>query len=51
MKGIKKMEILQKNINDLFFDPINARKHPIKNIDTIKGSLTKFGQQKPIVIN
>jgi DNA modification methylase len=45
------MEVLDKIIDQLEFDPINARKHPVKNIEAIKGSLTKFGQQKPIVIN
>lgn len=45
------MKVLDKIIADLVFDPINARKHPVKNIEAIKGSLTKFGQQKPIVIN
>lgn len=45
------MQVIQKNISDLVFDPVNARKHPVKNIEAIKGSLTKFGQQKPIVIN
>ncbi len=38
-------------IDKLVFDPSNARLHPDKNLDAIKGSLTKFGQQKPIVIN
>lgn len=45
------MQIVRKNITELVFDPINARKHPVKNIDAIKGSLTKFGQQKPIIIS
>lgn len=45
------MQLIQKNISDLVFDPVNARKHPVKNIEAIKGSLTKFGQQKPIVVN
>jgi len=31
-------------------DPINARKHDKKNLDTIKASLRQFGQRKPIVI-
>lgn len=39
------------NIADLVFDPNNARKHSSKNLDAIKGSLTKFGQQKPIVVD
>ncbi len=38
-------------IADLAFDPANARKHSQKNLDAIKGSLAKFGQQKPIVID
>jgi ParB-like chromosome segregation protein Spo0J len=45
------MEVKTVKISDLVFDPINARKHPTRNIEAIKGSLTKFGQQKPIVIN
>lgn len=36
---------------DLTLDPKNARKHSKKNLDSIKGSLSKFGQQKPIVID
>lgn len=32
-------------------DPSNARKHDQKNLDSIKGSLAKFGQQKPIVVD
>lgn len=38
-------------IDILLPDPANARKHNEKNLDAIKGSLAKFGQQKPIVIN
>lgn len=37
-------------IEKLTLDPSNARKHPDVNIEAIKGSLLKFGQQKPIVI-
>ncbi len=39
------------DISALAFDPANARKHSQKNLDAIKGSLLKFGQQKPIVID
>lgn len=39
------------DINALVFDPSNARLHSNKNLDAIKGSLTKFGQQTPIVID
>ncbi len=45
------MNIEKVNIDDLLLDPNNARKHSLKNIDAIKGSLTKFGQQKPVVID
>lgn len=38
-------------ISSLIPDPSNVRKHSKKNLDTIKGSLAKFGQQKPIVIS
>lgn len=38
-------------VDNLILDPSNARKHNLKNLEAIKGSLTKFGQQKPIVIN
>jgi len=38
------------NIADLVSDPNNVRKHDTKNIEAIKGSLIKFGQQKPIVV-
>jgi ParB-like chromosome segregation protein Spo0J len=32
-------------------DPANARKHDDKNLNAIKGSLARFGQQKPLVID
>lgn len=31
-------------------DPENARRHPDRNLETIKHSLTQFGQQKAIVV-
>lgn len=39
------------SVKSLTSDPANARKHDKKNIDAIKGSLTRFGQQKPIIVN
>jgi ParB family chromosome partitioning protein len=45
------MIIQRININDLHPDPANARKHDDKNLKAIKGSLAKFGQQKPIVVS
>lgn len=39
------------NIEELALDPQNVRSHDKRNIDAIKESLSRFGQQKPIVIN
>ena len=38
-------------IKSVFFDPANARKHDDKNLASIKGSLARFKQQKPIVVS
>ena len=38
-------------IDSLHVDPANARLHPDRNLDAIKSSLARFGQQKPIVID
>ena len=38
-------------LQDLHGDPANARLHSTKNIEAIKSSLARFGQQKPIVID
>ena len=35
----------------LELDPRNARRHPERNLESIKSSLTRFGQQKPIVVD
>jgi ParB-like chromosome segregation protein Spo0J len=32
-------------------DPANVRAHPERNLEAIKGSLARFGQQKPIVVD
>jgi ParB-like chromosome segregation protein Spo0J len=45
------MQIDRIKISDLSLDPANVRKHDRKNIDAIKASLRKFGQQKPIVVD
>jgi len=45
------MKIEQVDINSLTSDPANVRTHNEKNLAAIKGSLAKFGQQKPIVVN
>lgn len=45
------MKIERVDIKTLLPDPSNVRKHSPKNLDAIKGSLKKFGQQKPIVVD
>jgi len=37
-------------VSKLAADPANARKHDQRNLDAIKGSLSLFGQRKPIVV-
>lgn len=37
------------SIDTVRLDPKNARLHPTRNIEQIKNSLRRFGQQKPIV--
>ncbi len=38
-------------IDKLSTDPANARSHSQANVDAIAGSLRRFGQQKPIVVD
>jgi len=38
-------------IKELSNDPANVRKHDERNLDSIKASLQRFGQQKPIVVD
>lgn len=45
------MKIERIKITELSLDPSNVRKHGRKNLDAIKASLRKFGQQKPIVVD
>lgn len=40
-----------KPLADLISDPANVRKHSEKNIEAIKSSLARFGQQTPIVVD
>jgi hypothetical protein len=44
------MQIEKIAIGKLQADPNNARKHDNTNLEAIAGSLTQFGQRKPIVI-
>jgi ParB-like chromosome segregation protein Spo0J len=45
------MEIQTVPISTLTCDPANARRHPDRNLEQIKASLQRFGQQKPIVVD
>ena len=45
------MKLETVRIGDVSPDPANVRKHSGKNIDAIKASLRRFGQQKPIVVD
>jgi DNA modification methylase len=38
-------------IDSVTFDPANVRKHGERNLATIRASLLRFGQQKPIVVD
>lgn len=48
---MQKYEVEQVPLKDLVLDPVNARTHDKKNLEAVKGSLKRFGQQKPIVID
>jgi ParB-like chromosome segregation protein Spo0J len=45
------MKIETVKIESLSLDPANARKHDERNMETIVGSLRRFGQQTPIVVD
>jgi len=39
------------SVGELLSDPANVRQHGARNLETIKASLARFGQQKPIVVD
>lgn len=45
------MKVLEVDIDSVSQDPANLRKHGNRNLEAIKASLRKFGQQKPIVVS
>lgn len=45
------LTVTTRKVSELANDPANARKHDDKNIEAIKASLQRFGQQKPIVVD
>ena len=38
-------------LDSVHLDAANARRHDERNVDAIKGSLARFGQQKPLVVD
>lgn len=44
------LEIKKVPIDSIYEDPNNARKHSVKNISAIKGSIAKFGQVEPLLV-
>lgn len=49
--GASPMAVERLPIGSVFQDPANARKHPTRNLEGIKSSLVRFGQQTPIVVD
>jgi DNA modification methylase len=45
------MRTVKMKCSSLKLDPVNARTHDKRNVEAIKASLDKFGQQKPIVVD
>ena len=45
------LEIKRVPLDSLHLDPANARAHGERNLEAIKGSLARFGLQKPIVVD
>ncbi len=49
--SISAMQTQRVKIDTLTLDPANVRRHPANNLDAIKASLTRFGQQRPVLVN
>jgi DNA modification methylase len=45
------MNVEEIPLTDVVPDPANVRLHEARNLEAIKGSLARFGQQKPIVVD
>lgn len=41
----------QVKLDSIALDPSNVRKHDARNLESIKASLMRFGQQKPVVVD
>jgi len=45
------MDIQTVALDSIILDPANARAHGPHNLEAIKGSLARFGQQRPIIVD
>jgi len=45
------MTVETAQLDSIQLDPANLRRHPERNLAAIKGSLARFGQQRPIVVD
>ncbi len=45
------LKITRVPLDSLHLDPANARQHPERNLETIRGSLQRFGQAEPLVVH
>lgn len=48
---VEDLRPLAVDIDSVHLDPANLRLHDAENIAAIRGSLARFGQRKPIVVN
>src|ERR1700690_3222809 len=48
---VEALRHLTTDIATLIPDPMNARLHPERNLESIMESLTKYGQRTPLVVN
>jgi ParB-like chromosome segregation protein Spo0J len=49
--GLPTLTVESVPIGSIHIDPSNLRRHPERNLDAIKASLARFGQQKPLVVD
>lgn len=49
-QGPDSLRPLLVSLDSIRVDPANARRHPKRNIDAIRVSITRFGQRKPVVV-
>lgn len=49
MSGAEKM--VRVPLAELMTDPVNARKHNARNLEAIRASLRRFGQQHPLIVD